>query len=104
MFWTLKSVRIDLIAPLCPSGHSESGKKLQVRSRTAPLHNLVDFVRFFGMFLLATCDDVDLATARRQRPQFTLYAKEHQFGHVSEIETDSAAIRPAVFSRLVPDD
>jgi hypothetical protein len=48
-------------------------------------------------------NDIDLSSAGRQRSESTANAKEHQFGCVPKIETNTSAIRPTVFANLMPD-
>lgn len=57
------------------------------------------------MFPLSRREIVDLCSACLQCASvFSSYAKEDQFGDVSEIKTDTSAVRTAVFSNFVPDN
>jgi hypothetical protein len=57
------------------------------------------------MFPLSRGDIIDLAAPRLQcSGLLASYAEEKHLSHVSEIKSDTAAIRTAVFSDFVPDD
>jgi hypothetical protein len=57
------------------------------------------------MFPLSRGEKIDLAPPRLQcSGVLASYAKEKQLGHVSEIKSDTAAIRTTVLSDFVPDD
>jgi hypothetical protein len=56
------------------------------------------------MFLLPGDYDVDLPPTRGKRPQVSLNPEKQKLGHVAEVETNPASVRPPVLADLVPHD
>jgi len=65
---------------------------------------LVDIIRLARVFFLTTDQDVDLPPAGRERPETSFHSEQQKLSNVAEVEPHSAAIRPAIFSHLVPNE
>src|SRR5690606_26507222 len=80
-------------------------KQLDPWAPAAILNDLVLLVGLAAVLALAALDHVDLASTGIERAGVpSAHTEQQQFGDVSKIEADTAAVRAAILTDLVPDD
>jgi hypothetical protein len=80
---------VSLISPTGPSLTFAAREELEVRPRAARLEDRVLFIRFAGMFSLATREVVHLRTTGLQGPSIlTANTEQHKLGHIAKIKPD----------------
>src|SRR6266567_2085939 len=96
---------ICLITPNGPAITCPPRKQLKIRTAATRLDNRVLFVRLTRMLALARRDKVYLPAPRRKRSRvLTTHTEQDELSDVTEVKSNAASIRTAVFAHLVPDN
>src|SRR5262245_16381649 len=94
-----------LVSPRHPALARAAREQLEERAAAARFDDLVLLVRLARMLALARRQEVHLPPSRRERARApAAHPEQDELGHVPEIETHAASVRPAVLAHLVPDD
>ena len=96
---------IRLVAPGRPVLAESPTEHFEIWTRGAGLDQRILLVGLSRMLTLSGRDIIHLRPSWTECPGvFAPNAEQNQFGHVSEIEPDPAAVGTAVLSDFVPDD
>ena len=94
-----------LISPNSPVVTTSAAEQFKIWTPRAAFNDLVLFIRFSGVFSLARADQVDLASARRERAcVLALDSEQKHLSYISKIKPDASTIGAAVFSHFMPND
>src|SRR6202007_2480583 len=92
---------VRFIAPTSPVGSCPSRKELDVGREGARFDERVLLVRFAAVLLLPRRQRVPLSAAGLSGScMLAANAKQHELGHVAEIEADAAAVTAAILPYL----
>src|SRR5262245_11431871 len=94
--------QVGLIPPLCPARTPVTGEEFEIWPRTALLDNAIEGLRLPGMLAFLAHDDIFLAAAWGEGAQVAAHAEQHQFRHIAKIKPHATAVRPTVFTYLIP--
>src|ERR1700723_1629932 len=96
---------VRLMTPDRPAGPRSARKQLKMRTGRTGFDYRILLVRLARMLTLSRRKKIDLPTSRLQRARIlAFHTKQQNLCHITEIKSDSAAIRSAILADFVPDD
>ena len=94
------SILCRFISPDRPPFARITRKHLKERHWRASFNEVILLIRFTRMLTLTRLNHVDLTTSWGKRAHRTAHTKEDKFRHITEVETNSPAIRPTILTTL----
>src|SRR6185312_15660470 len=101
-----RAVVVDrLRAPDSPARPGSACEQLKIWARAASLDDRILFIGLAAVFALSRPNVVNLCTALLKRAGILApHPKQQNFRYISKVKADTAPVRAAVFSKLMPYD